>query len=57
VKQQVLTGSENTVNKALSESFQLEAIKIAAGTFISLQQMNARTIWRSWRIPTERKRD
>jgi hypothetical protein len=35
---------ERTVNKALIESLQLEAVKIAAGTFIRLQQTNTRTV-------------
>jgi hypothetical protein len=35
MKQQLLMGCERTLNKALSESFQLEAVKIAAQTFIS----------------------
>jgi hypothetical protein len=37
-------GGERTLNKALSESFQLEAIKVAAGTFIRLQQTSTRAI-------------
>jgi hypothetical protein len=44
MKHQLLVGGEKTLNKALSESFQLEAIQIAAGTFIGLQQISTRAI-------------
>jgi hypothetical protein len=44
MKQQLFMGGKRTLNKALSESFQLEAIEIAAGTFIRLQRTSTRTI-------------
>jgi hypothetical protein len=44
MKQQLLMGGDRTLSKALSESFQLEAIKIAAGMFVRLQQISTRTV-------------
>jgi hypothetical protein len=44
MKQQLLMGGERTLSKALSKSFQQEAIKIAAGMFVRLQQMSTRTM-------------
>jgi hypothetical protein len=46
-------GSKKTLSEALIEAFELEAADIAAGMSSRVQQIMARTFWKSQSLPAE----
>jgi hypothetical protein len=56
ISQQLPLGGEGTINGVLRQALGLEVIKITAGSSIWLMKTRDRALWRSWPLPTWKKR-
>lgn len=56
INQQLALGGEGTLNGDLRQALGLEVIKLTSGSYIWLMKTSENALWRSWPIPTWRKR-
>lgn len=55
VRQQLCLGGKRTLNEALGQTLQLEVVKLAVRSSITLWKTSDRALWRSWHSPKDRR--